>query len=59
MATFSENKSPPHNKHLAATDMVDRLTFGDTLIETGHESYRLTHTRQHPRHSPPRASLMP
>ncbi|KQN86629.1 hypothetical protein ASE96_13795 [Arthrobacter sp. Leaf69] len=28
--------------------IVDRLTFNGAIIETGTDSYRLAHTKQHP-----------
>ncbi|WP_433191558.1 hypothetical protein [Actinoallomurus sp. CA-150999] len=37
---MSANQTPPR---LCAA-IVDRLTFGGTIIETGTDSYRLAHT---------------
>jgi hypothetical protein len=31
--------------------IIDRLTFGGTIIETGTQSYRLTHTQRQPEHA--------
>jgi hypothetical protein len=44
-ARASWSMTPAHRRGCDGLTIVDRLTFGGTIIETGTDSYRLAHTR--------------